>query len=194
MSGNCNMINVRDFGAVGDGTTDDTTALNDAADQARLLGAGLLLPPTADAYLVSDTIDFSGIRYILGVAAQIKGNLGAKPMVLIGNATGVMVESSIWIEVYNTPNSSVTDGNIGIKVLGLRSSKVTYFARGFDTGLYFDGAGGVARNWLDNVFYPLRSYNNGTHVHFDLADSNYAISNEFTGGSYYLGSNAKKSA
>lgn len=47
------ILNVRDFGAVGDGSTDDTQAIQDAIDQAAD-GDTVLIPETTDHYLMSE--------------------------------------------------------------------------------------------------------------------------------------------
>lgn len=47
------VLNVRDFGAVGDGVTDDTQAIQDAIDQA-VDGDTVLIPETTDHYLMSE--------------------------------------------------------------------------------------------------------------------------------------------
>jgi hypothetical protein len=54
---NLNIINVKDYGAVGDGITDDTTAIQDAIDAA-YDGGEVFLPYTDNFYLVTNlTID-----------------------------------------------------------------------------------------------------------------------------------------
>lgn len=51
------VYNVRDYGATGNGTTDDTAAIQDAINAAGAAGGGVVfLPP--GTYLVSDTLEF----------------------------------------------------------------------------------------------------------------------------------------
>jgi len=59
------VFNVKNYGAVGNGTTDDTAAIQDAIDAAEANGGGLVLLPPG-TYLVSDTltVDNHGVRII----------------------------------------------------------------------------------------------------------------------------------
>ena len=50
-------LNAKDFGAVGDGQTDDTRALQTAIDASQMAGRALLIP--AGVYLVSSTLNIS---------------------------------------------------------------------------------------------------------------------------------------
>lgn len=53
------QVNVRSFGATGDGTTDDTTSIQNAANAAAAMGQPLFFPP--GTYLHNSTVTFSGI-------------------------------------------------------------------------------------------------------------------------------------
>jgi hypothetical protein len=55
------VVNVKDFGAVGDGVADDTIAIQSALNYCYSTGGGIVhLPPTGNAYRITDslTIDF----------------------------------------------------------------------------------------------------------------------------------------
>jgi Pectate lyase superfamily protein len=61
------LMDVRWFGARGDGTTDDTQALQKALDEVRVRGGSLFFPP--GRYIVSSTLDAGasqGVRYFGG--------------------------------------------------------------------------------------------------------------------------------
>jgi hypothetical protein len=70
-------VSVKDFGAVGDGTTDDTAAIQAAITAAQINGQSVYLP--AGNYLVSNTLTLSkqitlfgdGIRSFIKVAASV---------------------------------------------------------------------------------------------------------------------------
>lgn len=183
-------LSVMDFGAVGDGVTDDTDALNAAADAARAGAKALFLPPVSSFYLVSDTIDFSNLLVVDGKGAEIRGTFGAIPAIIIGDG---VTNGYFWIEVRNSTDASTTAGNQGICLKPMNMSKLWLHVRGFNDGIYFDGTA-VTSEWISNEFNILSLYNNGSHVHFDLAQSSYAVNNQFIGGSYYLGTNQKVDA
>jgi hypothetical protein len=57
-------VNVKDFGAVGDGTTDDTAAIQAALDYAQSLGVRCFIP--SGGYLITDTLIIKTGAYICG--------------------------------------------------------------------------------------------------------------------------------
>lgn len=54
-------VNIKDYGAVGDGVTDNTTAIQDAIDNVDLNGGGLVLIPTGTFLISSPLIMKSGV-------------------------------------------------------------------------------------------------------------------------------------
>lgn len=68
------VYNVRDFGAVGDGATDDRPAIQAALDYARTTGGGTVYLPPAVAYRVTSTTHptAGGIRTCLVVGANTR--------------------------------------------------------------------------------------------------------------------------
>lgn len=173
------LVSVKDFGAVGDGVTDDTLALNLAATSARANGFGIYLPATKDSYLVSDTIDFRQIKKIEGPSAPIKGNIGAKSLVKAGAITA----GSIWLEVENPADGSSTAGNVGIEFEGMFVTKCTLYARGFNEGIKF--APPINGWFVSCSFTIINLYNNDNHVHVDLTNTGtYFIGNQFIGGNW----------
>ena len=65
------FVNVKDFGAVGDGTTDDTAAFQSAMDTLAATGGTLFLPPGGDYHLVGSVTLVSNIK-ILATGATIR--------------------------------------------------------------------------------------------------------------------------
>lgn len=166
---------------------DVTQELNYAAGAARLAGKALKLPPVKSHYPISATVDFTGIKIIDGKNARLKGAVSGFPAAIIGGVN----DSEIWLEVQNTQDKSIVDGTIGIKIIEMNKTRCYLYARGFDEGLYFDGSS-ANRAWVGNEINIIGLYNNGTHVHFNLSGSSYAVHNQFIGGSYYLGTNQLK--
>jgi hypothetical protein len=76
---NLPVANVRDFGATGDGTTDDTAAIAAASLSLRTTGGTLYFPK--GTYLVRETTDLDGIPW--GVDAYGSDQLGPRPMMQV---------------------------------------------------------------------------------------------------------------
>ncbi|OMF70516.1 glycosyl hydrolase family 28-related protein [Paenibacillus glucanolyticus] len=68
------VVNVLDFGAVGDGTTDDTVAFQNAIDHCIDTGRALLIPANTKSYLIGDLI--------IDQAITIRGEGKGRPVIL----------------------------------------------------------------------------------------------------------------
>jgi hypothetical protein len=71
VGGGQTLYSVKDYGALGDGVTDDTTAIQAAIDAAELVKGIVYFPETTSYYLISNnlTIDTAGVK-VLGVGAS----------------------------------------------------------------------------------------------------------------------------
>ncbi|MBZ9920098.1 MULTISPECIES: hypothetical protein [unclassified Mesorhizobium] len=178
------------FGAR-EGLADNALALNALGSYCRITKAVLVLPAVATYYAVGSSIDWRDISEINGKGALIRGAFDGLSAVRIGGTgTNVLRGAKIWLEVQNTPDKSVVANTRGIHFGGMAESKLWLAARGYDEGLYFDGLT-ANTNWVSNEFNIITLYNNGSHVHCDLAGASYFVNNQFRGGTWYIGTNQK---
>lgn len=124
--GNSPLYNVKDYGAVGDGATDDRAAIQACIDAAPA-GATVFFPATATSYRVVGTINVSKTIKITGGKTKIKSvsgnlfNLTAEATLL----EGLILEGSRAA----APHTAIRMGNNFITV---RDCTITLFARGFE--------------------------------------------------------------
>ena len=79
-------VNVRDFGATGDGTTDDTAAIQNAIAAAKANGQGVLFP--AGTYLHASVITANGVALIgIGGASTLLANNPASSAVILSGVS-----------------------------------------------------------------------------------------------------------
>ena len=126
------VINVKDYGAVGDGVTDDTSAINAAFDELRTrvnatynyIYASVYFPP--GQYVVS-SVNATGIRRfgwgIIGLGAALIGNTAGKAVldmvhsrfghvsdiIIVGDGT---TSPKFGIQIGRIDNSSVADAHL----------------------------------------------------------------------------------
>jgi hypothetical protein len=87
----------RDFGAKGDGVTDDTTAIQSAINAARQYGQGAIAYLPTGRYKVSQTLSVTGTNYIIGGTGYrcglIWGGSAGLPFVTVSNVQSVTLEA-----------------------------------------------------------------------------------------------------
>src|SRR5262245_63278733 len=92
--GYANSISVKDFGAIGDGVTDDTSAIQKAI-AALPSDGGILLFPTG-MYLVSSSLDFSGKQSFEARGEGIRSG-GDQATTIIGSVADDDIVKSIGV-------------------------------------------------------------------------------------------------
>lgn len=123
------IINVKDYGATGDGTTDDTTAILAAIADLRVFpraasDVSLLYFPDGE-YLVSDTLLFSACRYVQIVGSgTITANMN-KPIIRIA--------STLWLHINGINLEQSNTGSLS-GCLEIEDSYIMTFSRMYMTG------------------------------------------------------------
>lgn len=149
----------QDYGAAGNGTTDDTTALNQALSTTfTTYGGGVVFMPSGSRYLVSGPISIPPFTFLMG-QAEITLNLGTIP-----TSTPRIIVSSSW-----SPGSSTGIIQIASKTPGGWSTNTA--ACGV-SNVYIDGSANANTNvqgvkligpvydvHLDNVFIYKAGHN-----------------------------------
>ena len=186
---NTDTVSIAQFGAVSGNSTPQQSFINAAAAYCRNTSKKLFLG--VGDYRVTAECDLSDIQYIDGSQSFLVAENGAYAACKIGGSANSFKDADIYVRTKNLADLSNTSGNLGIKLLSINNSKIRIYARGFDSGVYFDGATAALRTWVGNEFTVDQLYNNGNHVFFDMAGSSYAVKNNFNGGSYYIGTNQK---
>lgn len=155
-------VTPQDYGAAGDGVTDDTAALNSALAAINTGGGGTLFLPPSARYLVSATISVPPFTFIQG-PTEVSLNLGTLPTTLPrilasaswapGSSTGIVSFLS------KTPGGwSVTPQSSGLQNLVIDGSANSSANL---NGIFFQGP--VYDTHLEDV-YIVSAPHNGVHA------------------------------
>lgn len=161
-------VNVKDFGAVGDGVTDDTTAI-----QAALTAAEKVHIP-AGTYLVSSQLNLKNRQFISGdgrVATTISYSGSGN---LFGNSTGGRIFDVTILDLY------VNDTGTGVDAFALKDVVKGHFERievnGFDRAFALITSTSPTNNALYNRFINCMANNCGVGWDFEKASAGSSTS------------------
>ena len=114
------VVSVKDFGAKGDGTTDDTTAIQNAIDYAASLGGGTVYLPAGN-YVVSQLQFKSGQAQVI-----IEGQVQAYTYSNYASTSVLTCTTGVWAIRFTENSSCCGLRNIGINSNGGVSTSVPY--------------------------------------------------------------------
>jgi hypothetical protein len=176
-------INISDYGAVGNGTTDDTTAFTNALNQCSTLKGGRIVLQPKQYLINTATLTVPESCAIVGqdfpTVADTNVDYSTRPYTLVLNPSysiqllarsglrGVTVLSTVWKTAPTTTRQALTNltnsTGIGVKMGPSRGSYLDHvFVLGFGTGVYTNG---ISQAYLNDVKFDdvigLSMYNSG---------------------------------
>ena len=160
-------ISVKDFGAKGDGTTDDTAAIQAGLDAVSGTGLTLLIPPSSSFYRITATLYPGSYTTIWGYGAEIK-NSGTSifNMIWVLGAAGsanYLTDVNIFGLTVDSNGTTLDSGGSGIggsycNNLRIRDCTVK---NAWLQGIFF--ARGGKNCWIESN-YVERAWGDGIHI------------------------------
>lgn len=175
-----------DFGAVGDGVTDDSAAIQAACDAAHLLQRRLLIPRAPVGYKVNTTINLTNLEYglcIYGMGIQAP-TYGAALVPMAGGSL-FLGNTGTGNAVFDCAGSSnILFREINITSLGMSTPSTVGILFGTSTTAEPVQAPGGANCSLENVAIQLQNANNSCPVYYAGGAGNSHFFNVWTLGVY----------
>jgi hypothetical protein len=158
-------VSIKDFGAIGDGVTNDTTAIQNAVNSAYSSGVDLYIP--AGTYLITSTITLANnslTMYGEGWSSVIKKNAGVDGIVITGNYCV--------LRDFTVDGNSQNNSGVGIKGDDNRVKGLQVFGNNVH-GIYRDGQATTCRR---NVVEQCYVHNNdGIGISCNTAPDSFTI-------------------
>lgn len=202
------MISVLDYGAIGNGTTDDSVAFQNTINAA--LGKPIHIP--AGTYkitipLIYDTIgdgDVESIKFIGDgkLLSLIDNQTGGICLTATSGTSNTDFQNNIQLEDFSIINTTASAGTIGVKLVGIRSGCVNIrIINQASHGIWMESSTNDATDVFDVVFENGEYTSNGgwgIYAHADLSGvfannsftNNRFISNTSGGIAYYSGASS----
>ena len=158
-------VSIKDFGAVGNGVANDTTAIQNAVNAAYAAGVDLYIPP--GTYLITSTITLANnslTMYGEGWSSVIKKNAGVDGIVITGNYCV--------LRDFTVDGNSQNNSGVGIKGDDNRVKGLQVFGNNVH-GIYRDGQATTCRR---NVVEQCYVHNNdGIGISCNTAPDSFTI-------------------
>ena len=173
IKGVASVFNVKDYGAVGDGSTDDTDAIEACIAAAAAAGHGqVYFPETTGGYKTTDTITFDNNADV-DMCGFIKyAGPDGRAAIVVGSTSALTWKRNLKLEAIRAVQADWTsEADIGIKLLNVDGCTINIVrTQGFTIGaqLIADGDYGTVHNlvtlnkmWYAKVGLDLYSVNGG---------------------------------
>lgn len=174
-------VNVKDYGAIGDGVADDTAALQAAESAARSLGAILFMP--SGRYKTTST--FTVRTDLTATATTVIEYYGTGTALVLGDPLNAVFNRDMRAPVVEYKTGPNWDGtSVGVEVVNLNTCTVLLRqVRGFEIGYKFIGRGtGLAYSTITLGY----SNQNRIGVQLTQDQTGWCNQNTFIGGRIQL--------
>lgn len=186
-----NVISVKQFGAKGDGVTDDATPIQNAGTYAASANVTLVFPAPSVSYLCNSQLDLRDIQSIQmdtaavgGIASTVVGSAA----VLFGGSSINLGYGDITLFVHR-PSFALnwTPGTVGVSCAFLYSTDLKLNVRGFETNVLFNPGTGQQVTYCRIKIAQVSRGN--YNIAFQPTGSGYCNQNQISGGVLYLAMN-----
>ena len=151
------VIDVKSYGAVGDGSTDDTAAINAALAAAKTINAAVGFSP--GTYAVAGVINVdSGVRGMLGFGGKIKFTTGSAMILLRGKQSGQAsnVFDFTMSDLYIDANNQAITGSAFAVVIGENVQRCSFYNNVIENVNWLAGKGGIyLRSYLAGTAFTI---------------------------------------
>lgn len=174
-------VNVKDYGAKGDGVSDDTNALNAAATAAFALDPDAVLMIPRGKYKISGPVN---VKCALDASQATLNYSGVGDALIVGNvdSPGIVTSRRMYIlpRIVRVGAASYDGSSRGVRLVNLNSCIITsQFIQHFEEGLVVEGD---AQGSVHNIIYPGTLWGNRRNIVLRAGLTGWVNENMFLGG------------
>lgn len=183
------FVSVKDFGAVGDGVTDDTAAIQAALDYGYTSGQ-TVIGVSGDTYKVSSTINMNGSSDFGGCTFIVDAAFASEVIKSSASVAGVTLLRELRITYPSITNNrtagvATTAGSVGIMIEGCRNC--AFYVNniyGFETGLLLYSNDNATYTAYNQFYFNSLIAGNKTNLHFKTESTGWVNECTFIGGQF----------
>jgi hypothetical protein len=185
-------LSVKEFGAVGDGVTDDAKAFQAALTSAASNGHGVIFIPKSDSYYrISTPLAWSGNHVqMIGQNAEIRCDSGVRFVVFTGASIANATIEHLRVTTTNADLFAYAD-NAGLMNLVIRY--VNHVALGTSGAFYHQHNTSPGTNivglYINNCWHDVATENTSPVIHVDITNAGGFNCVEITNCNYYMNGN-----